>query len=241
MEAILEALTDDGSFQFKNACVEALGGIGADGFTELIDAADDDCAAVQEVCIRAIYRVGREAHHDLAFDRLLTGAIDGSRPPSIRYHALTGAVGLRLKVAPKRQRKLAGRLIRLMATDQPPMVQQRAAWGLGHLQPLLHDALQSEALDALGDALRRYGDGCERPDAAYGWRPIGNAILRYGEAGHELLEQMRLTADDRWLAWIAYQVTHVPQVDGTMRLVDETQAIEVHEKYAPEFPGWRRW
>jgi len=102
-----------------------------------------------------------------------------------------------------------------------------------------------DMLSALVVLFREFGDDSQRADAAWGWRVVGNAILACGQPGREILEAMRTErrgADqrqDRWLAWVAYQVLCVPQSPEKATLCEEKEAVETHTKYAPPFPGWR--
>jgi hypothetical protein len=108
------------------------------------------------------------------------------------------------------------------------------------MAPALSADQSRETLAALVALFRQYGDGCQRPDAAWGWRPVGNAIAAFGDPGREALESMRTQPEDRWLAWAAYQVVYVPQSAYKVLLCEEKDAVEAHAQYAPPFPGHRR-
>ncbi|MBD3293690.1 MAG: hypothetical protein GF393_12255 [Armatimonadia bacterium] len=239
--AILAALTHDDGFQFKEACVDALAAIGEQAIDRIAAATSSGEESVREVCVRAVYRIGREAGAESVVDTLTSHARDAAEAPHIRYHAITGMVGLRLEIPGQRRAQMARDLIKLLEMGEPPMVQHRAAWGLGHLANTIATDLRKDAVEALVRQFRGFGDGCDRPDAAYGWRPVGNAILRFATPGRDALERMRTQKEDRWLAWIAYQVAHVPQTGQKMVLVEEADALAVHDRFAPDFPGWRRW
>ena len=79
----------------------------------------------------------------------------------------------------------------------------------------------------------------QRADAAWGWRAVGNAIATFEPSGKERLEAMRTQEGDKWLAWAAYQVVHVPQVVDKHTCCGEQEAVEIHRAYAPPFPGHR--
>jgi hypothetical protein len=111
---------------------------------------------------------------------------------------------------------------------------------LGDLAPALSPDQTSEVLDALESFFRQYGDRCRRPDAAWGWRSVGNALLGFGEAGKARLEGVRSQTQDGWLAWYAYEVVYVPQHAAAVALCTEEQSIDTHDRYAPPFPGRRR-
>ena len=128
----------------------------------------------------------------------------------LRYWAIYGLTGLRLKVHAEQVRAVAADLRDLLPREASVMVRLQAAWGLGYLAALLDGADREACVATLIAMFRQYGDGCERSDAAYGWRMVGNALL-LTPTGREALEQMRTQTDDRWLAWVAYEVAHVPQ------------------------------
>ena len=159
----------------------------------------------------------------------------------LRYYALEGLVGLRLELPDTMQKELVDDLVALAGSENSTTVQLRAAWGLGHMYGVLDPAGRTKALATLAAGLRRYGDGCRRTDAAFGWRVFGNAMLQYQKPGRDALESMRQQSDDNWLAWLAYEIAHLPNRQGKIVLVDEQDAIEDHRRNAPPFPGYRTW
>ena len=69
---------------------------------------------------------------------------------------------------------------------------------------------------------------------------LAGRIRALGPAGDEFLEECIARRDDRWLAWVAYEVKYLEQkASDTFCLVDEARAIEDAKK-APPFPGWIR-
>ena len=135
------------------------------------------------------------------------------------------------------------RVIRALmrALDDPtPAVQLTAAKRLG-IRAAQMSRPQARRVESLLEArFREYGDGSRRPDAAYGWQVVGRALLSFGDSARAALEKMRSQRQDRWLAWAAYQVLYVPQSNRVM-LCDEKEAVQTHERFAPPFPGRRRW
>ncbi len=238
--AMLDAVAADDGFQLKQACVDSLAAMGESALPVLVAGLSSEHVAVREVCARALYIVGRDGPTGLVRAPLRAAMLDDAEDDVVRWWAIEGLVGLRLKVTDAGREQLAGDLIELLE-GSPRMVQQHAAWGLGYMASCVSAETADRSLAALERLMREFGDGCARRDAAYGWRLVGNALLRHGEPGREALEAMRAQTDDRWLAWIAYQVLHVPQRGQTMELVDEAEAIATHERFAPPFPGWRTW
>jgi len=239
-QAMLDALSADDGFQLKQACVDSLGAMGEATLPALAAALSSEHVAVREVCVRALYIIGRDGPTAAVREPLRRAMLDASEDDVVRWWAVEGLVGLRLKVTDADREQLADDLIGLL-DGSPRMVQQHAAWGLGYMASCVSAETAGRSLAGLERLMRAFGDGCTRRDAAYGWRLVGNALLQHGEPGRAALEAMRAQSDDRWLAWIAYEVAHVPQRGQTMELVDEAEAIATHEQLAPPFPGWRAW
>ncbi|MCD6360294.1 MAG: HEAT repeat domain-containing protein, partial [Armatimonadetes bacterium] len=221
--ALLAAVADGGRFQLKEACVKALEVIGPDALHMVVGGLGQRSVGVREVCVRALYKLGRQDLAGEVFAPLRERMTDSGEDAAVRYWAIDGLVGLRLKVSVDRQRQLAADLRRLVESESDLTVQLHAAWGLGYLAAVLEGDERRSCVDALAAMFREYGDGCERADAAYGWRVVGNALLLTPE-GREALEQMRQRRDDKWLAWAAYQVVYVPQRVCKMNLVSEEEA-----------------
>ena len=239
-QAMLDALAADDGFQLKRACVDSLGAMGEGALPALVDGLASEAVAVREVSARALYIVGRDGPTGLVREPVRGTMLDADEDDVVRWWAVEALVGLRLKLTDADREQLADDLIGLLGAS-PRMVQQHAAWGLGYMASCVSAETASRSLAALEALMREFGDGCTRRDAAYGWRLVGNALLQHGEPGRAALEAMRAQTDDRWLAWIAYEVAHVPQRTQTMALVDEAEAIATHERFAPPFPGWRAW
>jgi len=240
-QRILAALEKDGYFQMKMACVDALSAMKQRALPTLVTGMRSRVYAVREVCTRALGRIGYGGLANSVYDPLRSAMLDQKEDERVRYYAMEWLVSCRLKLDAARQQQLGADLIALAGGERSTMVQLWAAWGLGYMSSLLPSALHKQALDTLAEGFRRYGDGCRRADAAFGWRVFGNALLQFGRAGRERLERMRTQKRDKWLAWLAYEVAHMPHRWMKMQLIDERAAVEDHEKYAPVFPGYRRW
>lgn len=227
---LLEALEKHSLAKSREACVIALQTMPQQAEAALIAGVNAASYAVREVSVRALEKCS-SAERDFA----LLSALRQDPDYRVRFWAarsLAKPAGLR---EPEVVRGLLAAL-----DDSEPTVQLGAARSLGDLAPSTADQGRSEALSALQVLFRQYGDSCERSDAAWGWRVVGNAIVAFGTPGTEWLETMRVQRDDRWLAWAAYQVVHVPQATEGFAFCEEEEAVETHRRLAPPFPGRRR-
>jgi len=238
---IMAALEKDAYFQMKMACIEALGAMKTDALPELLAGIRSPVYAVREVSVRALYEVGKAGSQDRVYAPLRSAMLSQRADERVRYYAVEGLVSLRQELVPPEQKQLAADLMALAATERSTTVQLRAAWGLGYLYGVLTPPLRENALATLVEGFRKYGDGCQRSDAAFGWRVFGNAILQYHGAGRQALDRMRAQREDKWLAWLAYEVKYLPHRIAKIVQVDEQEAIETHKKFAPPFPGYRKW
>ena len=97
----------------------------------------------------------------------------------------------------------------------------------------------------LADLFAEYGDDSTRKDAAFGWRRVGNSLKGFGQDGESILQQFLAQKEDKFLAYHAYQVLYEVQEDVKsnrgFNLVEEETAINHHIRFAPAFPGWRKW
>ena len=191
----------------------------------LIEALADKSEAVREVSARALADSTTEASR-----QALELVLHKDESYRLRYYALSAL----------RPRPSIGLSACLSALDDPATtVQLEAARGLGVLAPSMSSSNATRSLALLFRLFGEYGDGCKRTDAAWGWRVVGNAIAAFGEQGRQRLEALRTQGNDKWIAWAAYQVLYVPQLDGKAVLTNEADAMATHAKYAPPFPGWR--
>ena len=243
--ALLAALERDGYFQFKMACVEALAATAS--LSQLQAASTSPHLAVREAAVRALGSLGRGDQIQAVHPLLRTIALNAAEDYRVRYYALDGLVAMRQGLSAGQRRETALDCIGLLAgpadREEAVTVQLKAANALGWLAGSLDPACREQALSALVEFFRGYGDGCARVDAAYGWRVAGNAILGFGPPGRAHLEALRGQRRDKWLAWLAYEVVYLEQKPhaGKFCLVDEQETLTQHEQFAPAFPGWRRW
>jgi len=238
---LLAALEGDSYFQFKQACVDALEAMKAMSLPTVTKGTSHSLQAVREVSVRALHKLGRGGLAAEVYEPLRAVLRAPDEDDRVRYWATDGLVGLRLEFSAQQRSQLTSDLIAVIKSGAPPVVQLHAAYALGYMASYMTPETNLEARTCLSDLFREYGDGCRRSDAAFGWRVVGNAMLQFHEPGAAMLEDLRSRTEDRWLAWTAYQVVHAPLRAGVLALTDEASAIESHDKYAPEFPGVRRW
>jgi hypothetical protein len=102
-----------------------------------------------------------------------------------------------------------------------PVVVNRAAVSLGKLAALRRPETQSlhpKMLAALIATFRKHADAT-RADAEWGWRPIGNAILEFGDDGVAALRRIRDDIGDPRLADLAWRVVDLTQRPNTFSTV----------------------
>jgi hypothetical protein len=111
----------------------------------------------------------------------------------------------------------------------------RAAVSLGQLAALKRletAALRPKMLAALSAAFKKHSDA-KRDDAEWGWRPVGNAILDFGDEGADALRRIRDQRDDMRLAELAWRVVDLPQRKSTF----STVSVEQNEEALKRRPG----
>lgn len=247
---IVEALSYDNKFQMKLACVQALSSMKELALPTILRGINDPLPAVREVCIRALAaeapqcppdsprKVERAPCVHLPGNSTAPGAEDAlisafhkEQDQLVLYYATLALGGYH-----------SPRVIRTLLTALPggtPMLQMWIVQELTDMTAAMTAGQTKEMFQTLHRLFLQFGDDCKRPDAAWGWRAVGNALLACGQAGKEDLERMRTQSHDRWLAWHAYEVLYVSQTLDKVTLVTEIDAIASHAKYAPPFPGRR--
>jgi HEAT repeat protein len=224
---LVAALAHDAGFQMKLACVDALAAMKQTGQPALLEGVKSSSVAIREVSVRAL---GRNGLADSVGP--LLSALTSDPDYRVRYFAAGGLAGYRTPAVFD--------ALRQAISDPTPAVQLAAAKTLGALAAATAADKSAAALSALETLFRQYGDGCRRTDAAWGWRVVGGAILAFGDPGKRSLEALRTQKQDRWLAWAAYLVLHVPELAEKVAFCDEDHAAMIHKKFAPAFPGHRR-
>jgi hypothetical protein len=223
---LLEAVQRDDKFQMKMACVRALAAMKEKAEPVLVEGIRSPSRTVREVCVRALSENGLPGS-----PQALLSVLKNEKSEPILFYAVKG---LAKHASPEVNQALLRAL-----RDPRYAVQMWAALALQEIVPALSPEEAQEALGTLEPLFRQFGDGCTRPDAAWGWRAVGNTLYALGQAGKEILEAMRTQHQDRWLAWAAYEVLYVRQIPDRAVLCDEKEAVALHAKYAPPFPGRR--
>jgi HEAT repeat protein len=223
---IVAALSKDDKFQMKSTCVSTLVAMKEKAQPVLLEGIKSPSRTLREVCVRALSENGLPSSQ-----RAVLSVLASEETELILFYAI---MGLTKHASPEVVRALLKTL-----GDPRFAVQMWAANSLEEVASALSADEAREALAALEQLFRQFGDGCKRPDAAWGWRTVGNAMLACGQRGREMLETMRTQRQDRWLAWAAYQVLYVLSSPKKIILCEEKEAVENHAKYAPPFPGWR--
>lgn len=247
---ILQALARGERFQFKLVAVSTLTALGNEAAALLLDHLHHPEAAVVEVSLRVLGNLGQDGDspiHEALRHRLL----DQKSDQVLRIWALKSLGQIFQRSHPGCShplRAFPNDLMTLIDEDETPGgedLQLHAVEALKSWPEKIASADRSHLLNVLTKAFRRYGDASRRTDAAYGWRVVGNAILAY--QGRDILEEMRVQTNDKWLAWNAYETVYLfhdlpPHCEfPSFNAVDERQAMEDHNRFAPEFPGWRTW
>jgi hypothetical protein len=88
--------------------------------------------------------------------------------------------------------------------------------------------MQDKALQDLLALFKQYGDGPHRSDADWGWRPVGNAIRCFGDAGRAELQKIIDADSDKRLAEAAWRVMYLPQRVMSWSRCTENEDAEAH-------------
>ena len=119
--------------------------------------------------------------------------------------------------------------------DRDEVVQVRAACYLASLVSTSKSPtdspsgkVQTQALGLLINLFKEYGDDTKRSDADWGWRPVGNAIVCFGDEGEKQLKDMIAKKSDRRLAELAWQVVYIRQEVMKYCPVTEEEDAEAH-------------
>ncbi len=117
-------------------------------------------------------------------------------------------------------------------SNPDPAVAARAAVSLGVIAARNEKetaSVRERAIEALKLDFERFGEGCIRSDADWGYRPVGNALRAFGADGEAALRQLRDQRVDMKLADLAWRVLDLHQQPNTF---SEVTPKENDEAYA---------
>ncbi|MCX6910451.1 MAG: HEAT repeat domain-containing protein [Verrucomicrobia bacterium] len=120
------------------------------------------------------------------------------------------------------------------AKHNDPVVSDRAATSLAMIATRRHEKeiepLRPRMIEALKNLYTKLGDGCARADADWGYRPVGNALLKFGADGERVLQEFMDQRKDRRLAEQAWQSLYVRLDNGAFSETCEKEADEAFKK-----------
>lgn len=117
------------------------------------------------------------------------------------------------------------------------VVSDRAAVSLGEIaarKEVELAALQPRIVECLKVLYAKLGDGCQRADAEWGYRPVGNALLACGAEGEGVLKEFMAQTKDRRLADSAWRTVYIRQRPGTFSEISEKENDEAYKMR----PAW---
>lgn len=132
--------------------------------------------------------------------------------------------------------KVSQTIQQVMEKDSSHAVQARAAAAYASMFARLpaDDPQRKAGLDRAVKFFRQYGDGCQRTDAEWGWRLLGNALLEFGPAGEAKLKDVMADASDRQLSDRAWKILYLKQGDRFYPIT-EAEDIAAHKLHP-----WRK-
>ncbi len=245
VDQLIASLSRQADFPFKTAAGEAFAAMGPSILPALYKALENAQYGVGEAVIRGISNIG-EAHFDSRiFNELLQITRDVNADYRLRWWSMKGVKAMLPHASPLQLDSVWQILLAILKGNEPTALQLEAALTVEKSTDYLSAANSRQIRVALVQLFKTFGDKTTRPDAAFGWRPIGNALKSLGIEGINALEDFRKQQSDKWLAWLAYEVLYLEQrkvtVDGGFNLITEEEAIRNQKMFAPEFPGWRKY
>ena len=126
-------------------------------------------------------------------------------------------------------------------SDPDPAVAARAAVSLGVIAARNEKetaSVRARMIAGLKLDFERFGEGCMRSDADWGYRPVGNALRACGQDGEAALRQLRDQRVDMKLADLAWRVLDLHQAPNTFSAVTaEENDAAFARRPRPENPG----
>ncbi|MFA7005013.1 MAG: HEAT repeat domain-containing protein, partial [Verrucomicrobiia bacterium] len=114
------------------------------------------------------------------------------------------------------------------------VVSDRAATSLAMIATRRHEKeiepLRPRMIEALKNLFAKLGDGCARADADWGYRPVGNALLKFGADGERVLQEFMDQRKDRRLAEQAWKILHIRLDNGAFSEMCENEDAAAFKK-----------
>jgi hypothetical protein len=118
-----------------------------------------------------------------------------------------------------------------------PVLSDRAATSLaaiGECRRKEIEPLRGRIVAGLRELYMKFGEGCRRADRDWGYRPVGNALLKLGADGEKILQTLIDQSNDRRLALLAWKSLYIRLDTGGFREVTEKENDEAF-RHLPAF------
>lgn len=201
--------------------------LGADAQKPIVARIAHPKSGAREAALYSLLAVGA-AKTEATQQALLSVLNDESRPiKELAIANLRQTFGLSPAV-------MAG--LQKLADDKEPILQMRSRVALAQIKNRSSsNEERSAGLRDLQTLFAEYGDGCGRPDADWGWRVVGNAMLEFGDDGLAALHALMKKTDDRQLAIRAWRCVYLRQ-EGKKYLTTTASADAAAHTHYP-FPS----
>ena len=123
---------------------------------------------------------------------------------------------------------------------EDPVVSDQAAKSLGKIVALGQqetEPLRPRISAGLRELYAKFGDGCRRTDAEWGYRPVGNALLKLGPEGEHILQAFVDQRQDRRLAFLAWKSLYIRQDNHSFSEVTEKENEEAFKHLSHPSPA----
>jgi len=171
----------------------------------LLAALDDPDPGIRNIVLRVFAVIGPQEHEvPTIIDRL---------DDSYRYAAYSAAHAL----GSARHSEAAVEALINALKHNDAAIANRAAVSLQVLLERGNEyaaAQREQIFSALSARFQEMGDGYDRDDREWGFRPVGNALLSFGDEGQRLLDTFMDQTRDKRLATLAWQVRYFRPLGG---------------------------
>ena len=219
VEAMFKSIAVRPVWMVNEAVVESVGKLGKQSASNLFTWSSHKSESVRQVVARAM--AGLPV--DFLIDRLrVLSHLDSSS--IVRYHALRS-------LAATPNQKVIGDLLQALS-DSAPMVNCAAAARLKELITVIPEWQKPDVLMALSKIYNQYGDKGGRSDGDWGYRPVGEALIAFGDTGLITLKSALAQTRDKSLAIRAHLSLNVPMNSGGYVTITPENA-KAADKLAP--------